>query len=112
MQQADRQRFFNTDPDGFSPERNKFIIEETIRKYEATRVKKVTEVVDHYAERADAVVSFIKSVDAGKGAQGNLEKYFGKQMLAYLRGQQIRDKLMKGMMVKNKTGQIIKPASL
>ncbi len=110
MQQADKQRFFNSDPDGFSPERNKFIIEETIRKYEATRVKKVNDVVDHYSERADAVVSFIKSVDRGKGAQGNLEKYFGKQMLAYLRGQQIRDKLMNNMLVKDKAGNIVKRA--
>ena len=110
MQQADKQRFFNSDPDGFSPERNKFIIEETIRKYEATRIKKVNDVVDHYSERADAVVSFIKSVDRGKGAQGNLEKYFGKQMLAYLRGQQIRDRLMQNMMVKDKAGNIVKRA--
>lgn len=112
MQYSDHNRFFNRDPDGFSPERNKFIVESTIKKYDATRLKKVDDVVSHFEERADAVVSFIKSVDRGKGAQGNLEKYFGRKMLAYLRGQQIRDKLMKGMMVKNKTGQIIKPASL
>lgn len=112
MQQSDQQRFFVKDPVGFSPERNKEIVENSIKKYEAMRIKKVNDVVDHYSERADAVVSYLKSLDRGKGAQGNLEKYFGKQALAYLRGQQIRDRLMGSMMVKNKSGEIIKPSAI
>jgi len=109
MMQADHQRFFVRDADGFSAERNNFIIEQTIKEYEAMRAKKNKQFDDHYAERADAVVSFIKSVDKGNNNSGNnLEKYFGKKMLAYLRGQQIRDQLMSGMTVKNKDGLILK----
>lgn len=108
MQQSDYARFFVKDPTGFSAERNKAIIEDSIRKYDQTRAQKLKTVVGQYEERADAVVSFIKSVDRGKGAQGDLEKYFGKKILAYLRGQQIRETLMGGMSVANAQGVLVK----
>ena len=99
MQKSDYARFFVKDPTGFSAERNKAIIEDSIQKYDKTRAQKLKIALGHYEERADAVVSFIKSVDRGKGAQGNLEKYFGRKALAYLRGEQIRETLMSGMRV-------------
>lgn len=107
MQRDDMQRFFVKDPKNFSPERNKAIVEKTIEEYEAMRRKKMEEKVDHYGERADAVVTYLKSLDRGHG-ESNLEKYFGKRMLAYLRGQQIRDQLMSGLTIKDKQGNIIK----
>lgn len=71
----------------FSPARNKFIIENTIKKYEALRRKKRRMYVDSVRERADAVATYLKS----RVAEGNtpVEKYFGKRWMAHLRGQQI-----------------------
>lgn len=112
MMQEDHARFFVKDPTGFSPERNKAIVEESIRRYDAMRATKLKTVVGQYEERADAVVSFIKSVDKGKGGGGDLEKYFGRKMLAYLRGQQIRETLMGGVSVANTAGKILKPKSV
>lgn len=92
---------------GFSPERNKAIVEQTITDYEVSLVKRGKQFDEHYAERADAVITYLRSLDKGQ-ATSNLERYFGRKMLAHLRGQQIRDRLMSGLMVKNKQGQIIK----
>lgn len=110
-QKADYDRYFVKHPKDFSPTRNKTIVEQTIKDYEAMRIKKAKQFDDHYAERADAVITYLRSLDRG-GATSSLEKYFGKRMLAHLRGQQIRDMLMAGMRVKNKQGEILKPGGV
>ena len=100
-------RFILKSPDSdFSPERNKQIVEQSIKDYEVMRAKKTAEHDDSYAERSDAVVSYLRHLD--RGATTPMEKYFGKKMLAYLRGQQIRERLMAGMTLQNKKGEIIK----
>lgn len=106
-QKADYDRFYNHDSDGYSPEKNRALIEKTITDYEAMRAKKAEQHNDDYGERADAVVTYLKSLDKGHG-ESNIEKYFGKRTLAYLRGQQIRDKIMSGLSFKNKAGDIVK----
>ena len=106
----DHQRYFVKDPENFSAARNKSIIEKTIEDYEEMRRKKAQEKVEKYGERADAVISYLKSIDSGKNV-GSMEKYFGKRYLAYLRGQAIRDQLMAGLTIKNNRGGIIKPGS-
>ena len=93
----------------FSPEKNRAIVEKTIQQYEANLKRKMDEKVDNYGERADAVVTYLRALNRGYGAHSDLERYFGRQMMAHLRGQQIRDSLMSGMTVQNKQGQIIKP---
>lgn len=110
MQKADHDRFYVKDPTGFSAARNKAIVEQTIQEYDAMRAKKAAEHDDSYAERSDAVVSYLKHLDQGLG-ESNMSRYFGKKTLAYLRGQQIRETLMKGMTVKNKSGIILKRGS-
>jgi hypothetical protein len=91
-QKEDYERFYvaEGDPD-FSPARNKAIIEGTIKKYEAYRRKKDKEYVDSIRERADAVATYLKHVD--QKSDTPVEKYFSKSELAYLRGQQIVERL-------------------
>lgn len=106
MQQSDKARFYNHDKDGFSAERNKAIIEQTITDYEAMRAKKAREYDDAYGERSEAVISYLKALDKGgaisAGGQHNMMQYFGKRHLAYLQGLEIKQKLMAGMRVINR----------
>jgi hypothetical protein len=86
-------KFYMINPDpGFSPERNRAIINGTIEKNNLKRKKKIDHYVDTVRERSEAVTSYLFS---SKGAQGGhtVDKYFGKQVLAYLRGQKIVEEM-------------------
>ena len=99
IEKQDFQRFYkDTDEKGFSPTKNKYIIEKTIRDYEAKRAQNMKSKVELYAERADAVISYLKHLEQGKG-ESNLMRYFGKRELARLRGDEIREKLMHGLQI-------------
>lgn len=85
---------------GFNPSRNKSIIEDTIRWAEQQRTLKNKEHDEDYAERSDAVVSYLRALDRGMApGTDRMQKYFGKRTLAYLRGEEIRRKLMANMAV-------------
>jgi hypothetical protein len=91
-QERDNALYFVEDGEpGFSPEHNKFVIENSIKKYRANRRRKAKEYVEAIQERSDAVATYIKS----RIAEGNtpVEKYFGKTMMAYLRGEKIMNVL-------------------
>lgn len=103
----DRKFILKTPEKDFSPERNKAVVEQTIREYDAMRLAQMKKYDEDYAERSDAVVSYLKSLDAGRGSS-NLERYFGRKELARLRGLEIRNKLMSGMTLRSRLGQIIK----
>lgn len=77
--------------DGFSPERNKAVIEETILKYEADRDRRQKEFGESLDERSDAVSHFLKAIDRGQATTAL--KYFGKKELARLRGEEILGQL-------------------
>lgn len=77
----------DTPEEGFSPERNKAIVEESIRKYEALRAKKWKQAMEANRERAEASVSFLSHADRTKN--GRLDKYFDKKTISYLRGDEI-----------------------
>lgn len=97
----DYQRFYVHDPDpNFSPERNKWIVEESIRRYEAFRKKKFKKVREGIAERSEAVASYLTSIH-GAESKNSVERYFGKRTLAYLRGLEITDRI-RAMQSKNK----------
>lgn len=83
----DFRKWYVEDPRDFSPERNKKVIEDSIRKSEMMRARKHKDYVEQVRERADAVATFLKSVAMGK--EPNIERYFGRKELARLRGQQI-----------------------
>lgn len=87
-QTRDYQKFFIIKPDSdFSPERNKYIVEKSIEKYERKRREQAKKYNERIAERTEAVYSYLKHLD--KGHDTPIEKYFSKRTLAYLRGQHI-----------------------
>lgn len=75
----------------FSPERNKAVIEGTIRAYEAKRAIARKAYGEQIGERANAVAMFLKHVNNGKG--NNVVNYFGRRELARLRGEEIATQL-------------------
>jgi len=93
-------KFWPDQPDpGFSPERNKQVVDKTIAKYEAMRRARQKEFGEQLGERTDAIASYLAG---GQGAHRgrSLERYFGRRYLAYLRGEdivnEIRNRLMFG----------------
>ena len=87
-QRKDFQKYFIKRPDStFSPERNKFVVEKTIKKHDANIKKRKKQYKDQVTERSDAVQDFLKHIDRGNTTP--VEKYFGKKTMAYLRGEKI-----------------------
>ena len=86
-----RKWYLDTPEEGFSPERNKAVIEQTIAKSKLMQERKNKDYVEQVRERSDAVATFLKSVAMGKVA--NIERYFGRRELARLRGQQIIEEI-------------------
>lgn len=102
--EADDKKFYLEIPDpNFSPERNKAVVEGSIKKYEAMRRKKGKEYTQDYAERSDAVVSYLKHNQNKPGYA--LDRYFDKKYLTYLRGDEIRRKLMEGLTILDPKGR-------
>lgn len=100
----DHDKFFleRGDPD-FSPERNTAVVENSIKKYEAMRKKKAHEFDDAYRERADATVAYLRKAEANPGY--GVDKYLGRKMLTYLRGDEIRRKLMENVRILDNNGR-------
>jgi len=92
LSQKDK-KFYLHDPEpGFSPERNKAIVDKTIKKYEAMRALKRRLFNDQLLERTDAIASYLTS-NEGAHRERSPERYFGKRYLAYLRGEEIVDEI-------------------
>jgi len=91
-------KFWPSSPEpGFSVERNKRVIEGTIKKYEKHRAKIMANFEDNLRERTDAAIQYLMG-GGGAARSKSVEKYFGKTQLAYLRGEDIRNKLMQERM--------------
>lgn len=100
----DDQKYYLHIPDAdFSPERNKAIIQKTIQKHNAMIQQKGVEYRDDYMERADAVVSYLRFAEKKPGYR--LDHYFEPKYIAFLRGDEIRRKLMANMTVLNSQGR-------
>lgn len=89
--------FIEDGEEGFSPEHNKFVVENTMKKYAKNRKRKQKEYLDALRERSDAVATYLKS----RAAESNrpVEAYFSKRELAYLRGERIVKKLQNGSLL-------------
>lgn len=96
-EQRDHQKFFveKGDP-GFSPEHNKYIIEKTIKEHEANIMKRRKAYVEQVAERSDAAMDYVRYLERGGDSKNpySAEKYFGRKILAELRGQKIMQKIL------------------
>ena len=88
-------KFVPKDADAnFDAKRNLQIVEDVIAETEKMWEAKKKESFDKIEERTDAVATYLHSLEQGKG-NSNVEKYFGRKHLAYLRGQQIINELKK-----------------
>ena len=76
--------------EGFDPERNKRIIDSTIKKYEKIRAQKIKTWREGVAERSDALAQYFTSPKFSSTPFG---KYFGKKWMAYLRGEIALDEI-------------------
>lgn len=86
------QKFFKPEGDpGFSPARNKHIIDETIKDYELNRNRKMRDYEKALKERTDAVACYLTSPH-GAGSKP-VEKYFGRKWLIKLRGEQLLERI-------------------
>ena len=84
-------KYYRAEPDpGFSIERNKRVIADSIKKYEVMRRKRQKYFTESLGERIDAIVSWSKS---GKNTN-SIEKYLGKRIMSEFRGQEIRQELI------------------
>lgn len=81
----------NPDPD-FDPKHNQQVIDNVIRKNKALFKRKHREFMDKMGERNQAVASYIHRL-ANTRENTNVEQYFGKHYLAYLRGEEIINRL-------------------
>ena len=72
----------------FDAKRNQQVVEEVIEETEKIWEAKRKASHQKLEERTDAVATYLHSLEQGKG-NSNMEKYFGRKHLAYLRGQQI-----------------------
>jgi hypothetical protein len=90
IKKEDLKFFVEKGEPGFNPERNKQIIENSIKKYERTVAQKRAEHRDELAERVDALVQYFCSP---KFISNPINHYFGKRWIAYLRGEQALDRI-------------------
>ena len=88
----DRKFWSKTAEPGFSVAKNRWIINNTIKKYEKNRQKKMAEFTDALRERTDAAATYLMG-DQGAQRSRSVEQYFSKQELAHLRGQDIQNML-------------------
>ena len=95
----DFQRFLLPQGDpGFSPERNKAVVDATIKKYEAYRKRKQKDFDEALDERVTAVADYLRHLAYGKNT--SVEKYFGKKELAHLQARKIVGRLQENGAIK------------
>lgn len=89
---SDYEQFYVLKPEPyFSPEHNKAVVENTIKKYEAKRKQVMDAFRENVGERSEMVASYLKSkaVDSNKP----IDKYLGKSIMARLHGEEIIGRL-------------------
>lgn len=92
VSEADMVRFWKEQPDtDFSVARNEAVIANSIKRAEELRAKKIKEKHLGLQERASALASYIKYLD--KGGSKTAEDYFGRKIMAELRGKQVMQML-------------------
>lgn len=91
LEPIDYQYVLETPDEGFSPERNKEVIETSIKEYERERARRQSEYMDKMGEVLDAVSDYaIYRLNKGTKTP---DDYFGRQVMTRLAGERILDKL-------------------
>lgn len=83
---------------GFNPAWNNHVINNAIAETDKLIAKKKKEFKEGLMERSDALATYFTSP---KFTSKPADKYFGKKMVAYLRGDFIRRKLMDNVIQEN-----------
>ena len=83
---------------GFNPAWNNHVINKVIAETDQVVRRKKKEFSEGLMERSDALASYFTSP---KFTSKPADKYFGKKMVAYLRGDFIRRKLMDNLIQAN-----------
>lgn len=78
--------------DDFSEEHNRRVIAEVDAENDRMDALRDKKHKDNLRERSESVAQYLKNVTQGQGVT-DIEKYFGKRHLAYLRGEQIVKKI-------------------
>lgn len=92
---------------GFSPEHNREVVENSIKKYEATRRKKLREHDEGVQERAKALAFYMRNKGMVISSPDDMEKYFGKSYMNYLKGN-IMERIQDGLKVVDNSGRVIR----
>ena len=86
-------KFMKAQPDpNFDPEKTKRDIAWVFREHAKMVKRKEIQYGEHIAEASAATAQYLKSADMG-GRSTDIKKYFGKKHLAYLRGEEIMQKM-------------------
>lgn len=89
-------KFVPVDPDpDFNYERNKKIIEDSIKKNEAKKKRDKAFFNEQIKDKGRATASYLLNLQNGRG-ESNLAKYFGIKEMKTLRGQEFLDRLKNG----------------
>lgn len=95
---SDSKYFVEKGEQGFSPARNKAIIEETIRKHEENRKRKAKEDVEKLGEVIEAVASY-GTYRFNKGSL-KVDQYLEKQVMTKLMGERIIERAKRAQAMK------------
>ncbi len=99
-------KFWPDSPDpGFDPERNRRTIENSIKKYEAMRAKRMKAFRNELSERSHAAAYYLTSRHGANGGNSP-ERYFGKRYLAYLQGKTIASRIRERLRVVRPDGPV------
>ena len=104
-------KYVRPEPDpNFDPEHNKAVIEATIKATDKMARQKMKEGMEKVGERISAVKTYVQGLSEGRRSTDR-EKFFGKEYLTYLRGQEIMEKIKGELMLQGRDGKmfVIKP---
>lgn len=73
----DKRFFVEKGDPGFDPNRNKKIVEDSIKKHAENKLRLEKEYADEFAERADAVATYLLHADQ---KSTTVEQYFGTEL--------------------------------
>src|SRR3990167_4632412 len=100
--------FVPVDPEpGFDADHNRRVIQESVEATDKLLRQKEHEHADAYRERSAATAQYLKSLQMG-GKTRDIEKYFGRRYLAYLRGKEVMARIKDQLTVWGKDGKIIR----
>lgn len=99
-QERDYKKYYVLVPDAdFNPEKNKFVVEEAIRKTDEYKKLQRRIHMDNIRMRSEAVASYLTTEKGGARSGVDIEKYLGKRNLAVLRGEDLVNQLRRKSLI-------------